>query len=206
ALLGRHDEPMNSRFRAQLQRFFHFVKRRGHPRLLQPLMNETQQHTLLFRGRRGLQSTAPIRRRSTVRRITILAKTNREQALVVHALFGKRNLRNLWPWSETGAKPPPLLGGRGLARAGLTLLACLPDPNRVEPHGVVPRSRRCDRDHSRIEDLRLFVFIGEIAASALRGSRQRAAQREYEGLVLFAGQKPYPTWRQALPPPDHPPC
>jgi type VI secretion system (T6SS) effector TldE1-like protein len=50
------------------------------------------------------------------------------------------------------------------------------------------------------------VFIGEIAASALRGSRQRAAQREYEGLVLFAGQKPYPTWRQALPPPDDPPC
>ena len=50
------------------------------------------------------------------------------------------------------------------------------------------------------------MFTGEIAASALRGSRQRAAQREYEGLVLFAGQKPYPTWRQALPPPDHPPC
>jgi hypothetical protein len=38
----------------------------------------------------------------------------------------------------------------------------------------------------------------------LRGSRRRAAQREYEGLVLFAGQKPYPTWRQALPPPDDP--
>ena len=48
------------------------------------------------------------------------------------------------------------------------------------------------------------MFTGEIAASALRGSRQRAAQREYEGLVLFAGQKPYPTWRQALPPPDDP--
>jgi hypothetical protein len=46
------------------------------------------------------------------------------------------------------------------------------------------------------------VFIGEIAASALRGSRQRAAQRECEGLVLFAGQKPYPTWRQALPSDD----
>ncbi|HEV3415422.1 MAG TPA: hypothetical protein VG056_01350, partial [Pirellulales bacterium] len=38
----------------------------------------------------------------------------------------------------------------------------------------------------------------------MRGSRQRAAQREYEGLVLFAGQKPYPTWRQALAPPDDP--
>jgi type VI secretion system (T6SS) effector TldE1-like protein len=38
----------------------------------------------------------------------------------------------------------------------------------------------------------------------LRGSRQSAAQREYEGLALFAGQKPYPTWRQALPPPDDP--
>ncbi|HEY6733755.1 MAG TPA: hypothetical protein VI256_08150, partial [Roseiarcus sp.] len=38
----------------------------------------------------------------------------------------------------------------------------------------------------------------------MRGSRRRAAQREHEGLVLFAGQKPYPTWRQALPPPDDP--
>jgi hypothetical protein len=27
---------------------------------------------------------------------------------------------------------------------------------------------------------------------------------EIRGLVLFAGQKPYPTWRQALPPPDEP--
>jgi Protein of unknown function (DUF2778) len=27
---------------------------------------------------------------------------------------------------------------------------------------------------------------------------------EYEDLVLFAGQKPYPTWRQAPPPPDDP--
>jgi Protein of unknown function (DUF2778) len=38
----------------------------------------------------------------------------------------------------------------------------------------------------------------------LRGLRQRAAPREYEDPVLFAGQKPYPTWRQALPPPDDP--
>jgi Protein of unknown function (DUF2778) len=27
---------------------------------------------------------------------------------------------------------------------------------------------------------------------------------EIRGLVLFAGQKPYPTWRQALPPPEEP--
>src|ERR1700727_66760 len=60
ALLERHDESMNSRFRAQLQRFFHFVERRGHPRLLQALMNETQQLALLFRQHLGLQSTALI--------------------------------------------------------------------------------------------------------------------------------------------------
>ena len=69
---------------------------------------------------------------------------------------------------------------------------------------VGPRSGRCDRDHSWIEHLRLFVFTGKIAASAWRGSEQRAARRKDEGLVLFAGQKPYPTWRQALPPPDDP--
>lgn len=33
-------------------------------------------------------------------------------------------------------------------------------------------------------------------------AQQRATQRKYGGLVLFAGQKPYPTWRQALPPTD----
>jgi hypothetical protein len=32
-----------------------------------------------------------------------LAKTNREQSLIVHALFGKRNLRNL----RDGQKPTP---------------------------------------------------------------------------------------------------
>ncbi|HEY5206261.1 MAG TPA: hypothetical protein VIJ63_16900, partial [Roseiarcus sp.] len=46
------------------------------------------------------------------------------------------------------------------------------------------------------------MFTGKIAASAWRGSEQRAARRKDEGLVLFAGQKPYPTWRQALPTPD----
>src|ERR1700727_2010708 len=99
---------MNSRFRAQLQRFLHFVERRGYPRLLQALVDETQQLALLFREHLGLQITAPIRRPSILRRITILAKTNREQTLVVHALFGKRNLRNLWPRLAARAKPPSL--------------------------------------------------------------------------------------------------
>src|ERR1700690_2982543 len=49
---------MNSRFRAQLQRFLHFVERRGHPRLLQALVDETQQLALLFREHLGLQITA----------------------------------------------------------------------------------------------------------------------------------------------------
>jgi hypothetical protein len=43
------------------------------------------------------------------------------------------------------------------------------------------------------------VFTGKIAVSGWRGSGQRAAQRKTEGHVLFAGQKPYPTWRQAPP-------
>jgi hypothetical protein len=50
---------------------------------------------------------------------------------------------------------------------------------------------RCDEDHSLIEDLRILVFTWEIAGNG--------------GPVLFAGQKPYPTWPQASPPPDDPP-
>ena len=42
ALFERHDEPMNARFRAQIQRFFHFVERRRHTRVLQALMDEAQ--------------------------------------------------------------------------------------------------------------------------------------------------------------------
>ena len=42
ALLERHDETVNSGFRAQLQRFFHFVERRRHARFLQALMDEAQ--------------------------------------------------------------------------------------------------------------------------------------------------------------------
>ena len=48
ALLERHDEPMNSRFRAQLQRFFHFVERRGHPSLLQALVDEANSSLCFF--------------------------------------------------------------------------------------------------------------------------------------------------------------
>ena len=42
ALLERHDETMNSGFRAQVQRFFHFIERRRHARVLQALMDESQ--------------------------------------------------------------------------------------------------------------------------------------------------------------------
>ena len=89
ALLERHDEPMNSRLRAQFQRLFHFIERRRHPLVLQALVYKTQKLALLFRQHFGLQVTRPIHRRGTLRRITILAKTNREQNLIVHALFGK---------------------------------------------------------------------------------------------------------------------
>src|SRR3984885_10808237 len=68
---------------------------------------------------------------------------------------------------------------------------------------VSGRSRPCDWDHSRIEDLRLFVFTGKIAASALWLEVACCAEG-IRGPPLFAGQKPYPTWRQALPPPDDP--
>src|ERR1700733_11133506 len=68
---------------------------------------------------------------------------------------------------------------------------------------VSGRSRPCDWDHSRIEDLRLFVFTGKIAASALWLEVACCAEG-IRGPPLFAGQKPYPTWRQAPPPADDP--
>jgi hypothetical protein len=40
-----------------------------------------------------------------------LAKTNREQSLIVHALFGKRNLRNL---AAEDKEPRPSRDGNGL--------------------------------------------------------------------------------------------
>ena len=55
---------------------------------------------------------------------------------------------------------------------------------------------------------RVIGVYGAIAAFALgqsdaaRCSAAAQLATQYEGLVLFAGQKPYPTWRQALPPPD----
>ena len=47
-LLERHDQSMNSGFRAQIQRLLHFVEGRRHPRVLEALMDETQQLALLF--------------------------------------------------------------------------------------------------------------------------------------------------------------
>ncbi len=48
SLLKRHDQAMNSGFRAQIQRLFHFVEGRRHSCLLEALMDETQELTLLF--------------------------------------------------------------------------------------------------------------------------------------------------------------
>src|SRR3984957_7421301 len=59
ALLERHDEPMNSGFRAQIQRLFHFVERRRHTLILQALMDKTQQLALLFCQHLSLQITRP---------------------------------------------------------------------------------------------------------------------------------------------------
>ena len=42
ALLERHDQAVDARLRTQVQGVLHFVERRGHPGLLQALMNEAQ--------------------------------------------------------------------------------------------------------------------------------------------------------------------
>jgi hypothetical protein len=56
---------------------------------------------LLFGQHIGSPDPSPSSPTKSVGRITILAKTNREQTLVVHALFGKGNLRNLDPPTGT---------------------------------------------------------------------------------------------------------
>jgi hypothetical protein len=74
-----------------------------------------------------------------------LAKTNREQNLIVHALFGKWNL---------------------LCRLALTQN----DMGRFVRYAMTGGRRakvdRCDRDHIRIEELPILVFNNVIAAFA----------------------------------------
>ena len=55
-------------------------------------MDEAQQLALLFVSISGLQTARSTRRRGSLGRIAILAKTNREQSLIVHALFGKQKV------------------------------------------------------------------------------------------------------------------
>jgi hypothetical protein len=49
---------------------------------------------------------------------------------------------------------------------------------------------------------RALALLSKDDPSVLTSGRLR--RRGIRGLVLFAGQKPYPTWRQALPPPEEP--
>jgi hypothetical protein len=93
-----------------------------------------------------------------------LAKTNREQSLIVHALFGKWILRNLeHPTGNRG--PEPWVFGEGF-RCGQS-----PERSRISFDGLRrPRVRgeleRCDRSHSQIEHFRILVFMGCVAAFA----------------------------------------
>jgi hypothetical protein len=89
-----------------------------------------------------------------------LAKTNREQSLIVHALFGKWNLpgrlsvRHGEAWAVASSRTAtPEQVSRAFA-----------DPGRSQPHRGA--RRRCDRDHIRIEQLRVLVFNKKIAAFA----------------------------------------
>jgi hypothetical protein len=89
-----------------------------------------------------------------------LVKTNREQSLIVHALFGKWNL------------PGRLSARHGQAWAAASnrtatpeqFLRAFADPGRSQPYRGAPR--RCDGDHIRIEQLRILVFNKKIAAFA----------------------------------------
>ncbi len=47
ALLERGDQPVNAGFRAQVERILHFVERRWNPGLLEALVDETQEFSLL---------------------------------------------------------------------------------------------------------------------------------------------------------------
>jgi hypothetical protein len=73
-----------------------------------------------------------------------LAKTNREQSLIVHALFGKWNLLYCLALTQNDIWSPfiryAMAGGGGL------------------------KLDRCDRDHIRIEEHRILVFNNVIAA------------------------------------------
>ena len=57
-LLERHDQAMNSGLRAQIERVLHFVEGRRHARLLEALMDETQE-LALFLGQHKKSSTRP---------------------------------------------------------------------------------------------------------------------------------------------------
>jgi hypothetical protein len=89
-----------------------------------------------------------------------LVKTNREQSLIVHALFGKWNL------------PGRLSARHGQAWAAASSRTAMPEEvsravslqAEVSPHRGAPR--RCDGDHIRIEQLRILVFNKTIAAFA----------------------------------------
>ena len=48
AFLEREDQPVNARFRPQIERVLHLVEGRRHARLLQTLMDEAQQIVLFF--------------------------------------------------------------------------------------------------------------------------------------------------------------
>ncbi len=67
ALLERHNQAMNSGFRAQIERFLHFVEGRRHARLLEALMDEAQELALLL-GQHDCSPDGPlmIRRRYMV--------------------------------------------------------------------------------------------------------------------------------------------
>jgi hypothetical protein len=100
-----------------------------------------------------------------------LAKTNREQSLIVHALFGKWNLPCWLAQARNDSPPPPARRGKAWAAASSrTAMAgdsrgALPIQTDLnEPHRTA--LRRCDRDHIRIEELRVLVFNNAIAGFA----------------------------------------
>ena len=62
ALLERRDQPMNARFGAQVERVLHLVEGRRNSGLLEPLMDKTQEFSLLAREHRRFPIGRPSRR------------------------------------------------------------------------------------------------------------------------------------------------
>ena len=148
------------------------------------------------------KSAAPFAVELTLGRITTLAKTNREQSLIVHALFGKGNLQNWLTRLEIEADLP-VLEGPGGGLADLHPQAYGRAPLRASSRPTPHRGASCDLITARSKTIGVYVLRCYLQGRPWVGSELGSLRRrEIRGSVLFAGQQPYHTWRRLSPPDD----